>query len=119
MVLTLKDESENEEDKKKKHSRNNSATNKSKNKTNSGGKRINWTDEEAIKLLVGIELYGHGQWAKIKEVNRKMFADRSSVKLKDKYRILIKPSNSDYYKRLMLEVKRHLRKEKEAQSDES
>ena len=48
-----------------------------------------------------------------------MFNNRSSVQIKDKYRVLIKPANSTYYKRLMLEVKNRIRKERETLSDKS
>jgi hypothetical protein len=85
----------------------------------SSGKRLSWTDGEAVKLIVGVELYGHGNWSKIKEVYRKVFHNRTSVQLKDKYRVLVKPANSDYYKRLLHEAKIEIRKLREASDGKS
>ena len=64
-----------------------------------------WTENETIQLLVGVEIYGHGEWAKIKEENRETFQERTSVNLKDRYRNLIKPQNSDLFKKLEHQAK--------------
>ncbi len=84
-----------------------------KNGQKESSKRLSWKDSEAIKLLVGVDIYGQGNWSKIKDAFSKVFHNRTSVQLKDKYRVLIKPANSDYYKRLLHEAKIEIRKLRE------
>ena len=53
-------------------------------------KRIKWTIEEEKALRVGIKKHGVGSWAVIKDEFEDLFRNRTSVMLKDKYRVLLK-----------------------------
>ena len=94
-------------------------TNKSKSKNNATnnkiteGKKVPWKEDESVKILVGVEIYGVGSWARIKDENKDMFKNRSSVQIKDKYRNLIKIQNSEAYKKLMRKVRIELQSLKE------
>ncbi len=53
-------------------------------------KRIPWSPEEALYLVIGVKMHGKGNWSKILERFKKKFNDRNGVQLKDKYRNLEK-----------------------------
>ncbi|CAF0733088.1 unnamed protein product [Brachionus calyciflorus] len=65
-----------------------SETDKKPSKSFVQQKRTKWTDQETIYLVVGVELYGKGNWAKILKRFSDKLKNRSSVHLKDKYRNL-------------------------------
>lgn len=53
--------------------------------------RSKWSHKEAVYLVIGVQLFGKGSWAKILERFKKKFgSNRTSVHLKDKYRTLEK-----------------------------
>lgn len=49
-----------------------------------------WTETETFYLVVGVELYGKGFWAKILKEFSTKFNNRTCINLKDKYRNLEK-----------------------------
>ncbi|KAK6353372.1 hypothetical protein TWF696_005340 [Orbilia brochopaga] len=50
--------------------------------------RVNWTDEESMRLLKGVEAYGIGSWAKIRADPRFNLEHRKGVDLKDRFRTI-------------------------------
>lgn len=53
-------------------------------------KRRFWGETETTYLILGVKLYGKGEWAKIIDRFKSKFDNRTSVQLKDKYRNLEK-----------------------------
>jgi hypothetical protein len=49
-----------------------------------------WTDEEQRAVQKGIELFGKGQWAVIKDHFKEVLTDRTSMQIKDCHRTLEK-----------------------------
>ena len=49
--------------------------------------RRKWTDSETIDLLAGVKKYGIGKWKQILDDSTFSFSERSSVDLKDRYRV--------------------------------
>jgi len=66
--------------------------------TNKDGKlrraRKRWTDEETHDLLAGVKKHGVGKWKQILEDESFSFHERSSVDLKDRYRVCVKDDPS-------------------------
>ena len=52
--------------------------------------RQKWTEQETQALLAGIRKYGTARWTKIYDENREIFKNRDPVKLKDKFRNLVR-----------------------------
>jgi Myb-like DNA-binding domain len=52
--------------------------------------RRKWTDAETRDLLTGVRKYGVGKWKQILEDPAYLFTERSSVDLKDRYRVCSK-----------------------------
>ena len=63
------------------------------NESSAQGKRVKWTENETIYLVVGVELYGKGNWAKISKRFNDKLKNRTTVHLKDKYRNLEKANS--------------------------
>ena len=59
-----------------------------KEKTGAEKKRERFSKDEALDLIKGVELYGLGQWAQIKQ-SYFVSTTRSGVDLKDKWRNLM------------------------------
>ena len=57
-----------------------------------------WTESESAYLVLGVKIYGKGDWATIKQKFGKKLADRTVVQLKDRYRTLQNLSKSEYTK---------------------
>lgn len=53
-------------------------------------KRKKFTDEEKSAIKLGVERFGFGKWAKIKEYYSDELRDRTSVNIKDCYRTMMK-----------------------------
>src|SRR2546423_12087163 len=52
-----------------------------------------WSDGETRDLLLGVEKYGSGKWKLILEDAAYSFNDRTTVDLKDRYRVCVSGSN--------------------------
>lgn len=61
--------------------------------------RTMWTTEEELNLLRGVEKLGVGVWARIRD---RYFSatSRTNTDLKDKWRLLMKPSNAEHFQKL-------------------
>jgi Myb-like DNA-binding domain len=64
-------------------------------------KRHPWNEEETAALLSGLQNYGLGKWAQIKQEYGYILRNRHSVQLKDKYRNMKK--NGELPERFMTE----------------
>ena len=60
----------------------------SKVKCIAGTKKCSWSSMETLKLVMGVQMFGAGNWAKIKAHWPSVFEKRTSSQLKDKYRWL-------------------------------
>lgn len=49
-------------------------------------KKVKWTENETLYLVIGVEIYGKGSWSNILSRFKSKFMNRTSVHLKDKYR---------------------------------
>jgi len=59
--------------------------------------RLTWTAEETNALIEGVKKHGAGHWSRIFAENRAVFKDRDPLKLKDKFRNLIRlPQYSEF-----------------------
>ena len=58
--------------------------------TNQKKKRKKFTDEEDGAIHLGVEKFGVGRWAEIKEYYSKELIDRTTINLKDRWRTLNK-----------------------------
>ncbi|KAL6911570.1 hypothetical protein ACP4OV_000375 [Aristida adscensionis] len=70
---------------------------KSKPKVKHGSKRIHhraWTLCEVMKLVDGVARYGAGKWSEIRKLSFASYSYRTSVDLKDKWRNLIRASQT-------------------------
>lgn len=47
-----------------------------------------WTESESAYLILGVKLYGKGNWSMIQSNFGNKLRDRSQVQLKDRYRTL-------------------------------
>lgn len=83
-------------------------------KENIHAKRSKWSDSEALFLVIGVELYGKGNWAKILRRLNDKFKNRTSVHLKDKYRNL---ERAGELKRLEKQARTYIEKNKESLDD--
>jgi hypothetical protein len=66
-------------------------------KTKRGGKRKHhraWTLCEVVKLVDGVARYGAGKWSEIRRLAFSSYSYRTSVDLKDKWRNLIRASQT-------------------------
>ena len=72
-----------------------------------------WSENETIKLVLGVEVYGKGQWARIKVEYKAEFKDRTTVNMKDKYRNLER--NEPLLKRYVALAKAEVKKLKNQQ----
>ena len=56
--------------------------------------RKKWTTEEEESIVSGVEKFGIGRWAEIRDEYKNVFQNRSSVDIKDKYRNLQKKTRT-------------------------
>jgi hypothetical protein len=56
--------------------------------------RRKWTDTETQDLLAGVQKYGIGKWKQILDDTAYSFVERSSVDLKDRYRVCAKDEST-------------------------
>jgi hypothetical protein len=73
-----------------------------------------WSEAETVALVVGCEVYGVGNWAKIKEENEQVFKSRTSINLKDKYRTLATPQNANRLDKLKMKAKQVIKSKRKA-----
>ncbi|XP_022152933.1 uncharacterized protein LOC111020545 [Momordica charantia] len=73
------------------------------NNTQKGSSRrkhhISWTLSEVMKLVEGVSEYGVGRWTEIKRLQFSSSSHRTSVDLKDKWRNLLKASDTQLQNR--------------------
>ncbi|XP_022948861.1 uncharacterized protein LOC111452393 isoform X2 [Cucurbita moschata] len=73
------------------------------NTTQKGNSRrkhhISWTLSEVMKLVEGVSKYGVGRWTEIKRLQFSSSSHRTSVDLKDKWRNLLKASDTQLQNR--------------------
>ena len=62
--------------------------------TREGAGASEWTTEEEESIISGVEKFGIGRWAEIRDEYKNVFQNRSSVDIKDKYRNLQKKART-------------------------
>ncbi|XP_023519815.1 uncharacterized protein LOC111783147 isoform X2 [Cucurbita pepo subsp. pepo] len=67
---------------------------------------ISWTLSEVMKLIEGVSEYGVGRWTEIKRLQFSSSSHRTSVDLKDKWRNLLKASDTQLQNRRKVVVGR-------------